>query len=89
MANLRKDNPGLMYGNFFKVWNGNSTFLQGYVRHYEIDDISQTVLVIHNISSTVRTVELDYLDILYGDINIKPYGTLVLELDSSRISNYI
>lgn len=89
MANLRKDNPGLMYGNFFKAWNGNSTFLQGYVRHYEIDDISQTVLVIHNISSTARSVELDYLSILYGDINIKPYGTLVLELDSSRISQYI
>ena len=33
IANLRKDNPGLMYGNFLKAWNENTSSLQGYVRH--------------------------------------------------------
>jgi glycosidase len=89
MANLRKDNPGLMYGNFLSAWNGNSTFLQGYVRHYEHNSEGQTVLVIHNMSSTARSVDLQYLEILYGNLNIPAYGTLVLELDSSKIANYI
>ncbi len=89
MANLRKDNPGLMYGNFLKSWNGNSSALQGYVRHYEFEGEGQTVLVIHNMSSTSKTVELDYAKMLYGNLAIPAYGTLVLELDSSKISNYI
>ena len=37
---------------------------------------SQTVLVIHNMSSTARLVDVDYKEILYG--NIKHYLHMVL-----------
>ncbi len=89
-ANIRKDTPALMYGNYFKEWTGNNSFLQGFVRHYQHQSFSQTVLVIHNLSDTIRTVDAQYLEFIYGtSLNIQPYGTLILEIDSSLINNYI
>lgn len=89
IANLRKDNPGLMYGNFLKAWNENTSSLQGYVRHYEFEGVGQTVLVIHNMTSTTKVVDVEYVKLLYGNLELPAYGTLVLEIDSSKVNDYI
>ncbi|WP_025724808.1 alpha-amylase family glycosyl hydrolase [Acholeplasma granularum] len=89
LIDIRKNNPALMYGNYFKAWKDNTSFLQGYVRHYEFEDINQTILVIHNMTDSQRIVDLADETVLYGDLEIKPYGTLILELDSNLIANYI
>ncbi|MBN3490352.1 hypothetical protein JV173_02370 [Acholeplasma equirhinis] len=89
-ANIRKDTPALMYGNYMKAWKDNSSFLQGFVRQYSTTGFSQTVLVIHNISDTARSVDVEYLDYIYGNsLTIPAWGTLVLEIDGSKVNNYI
>src|SRR5690606_7999375 len=81
-ANLRKVTPALMYANYMKAWKDNSSFLQGFVRQYSTTGFSQTVLVIHNISDTARSVDVEYLDYIYGNsLTIPAWGTLVLEID--------
>ncbi|NWH14672.1 hypothetical protein HXX03_04185, partial [Acholeplasma laidlawii] len=57
--------------------------------HYEFEGEGQTVLVIHNMTSTTKTVDVDYVKLLYGNLELPAYGTIVLEIDSAKINDYI
>jgi glycosidase len=83
MIELRKDNPALMYGNGFIEWDGSTGSLQGYYRSYSYEDFSQNILVIHNISSTAKTVEVDYDKILYGSLELGAFETVILEVEAN------
>ncbi|TNF06594.1 MAG: hypothetical protein EP317_06265, partial [Bacillota bacterium] len=39
MIGLRKDNPALMFGNYFKEFKDNNSNIQGYIRYYQFEDI--------------------------------------------------
>jgi len=88
MIQIRKDNPALMYGNYFETYKNNNSNIQGFIRHYEYETIKQTLLVIHNNSLDTQTVNIDHLSIIYGNLSIEPFGTLILEIDSSLIGDY-
>jgi alpha-amylase len=88
MIQIRKENPALMYGNYFEAYKNNNSNIQGFIRHYEFEDIKQSLLVIHNNSLDVQTMNIEYLSIIYGSLNIEPFGTLILEIDSSLIEDY-
>lgn len=84
MIALRKSTPALMYGNDFNSWVGSKSYLQGYVREYTYEDFKQTVLVIHNLGISNQTIDVDYLKVLYGTLNLEPNQTLILEISSSE-----
>ncbi len=86
---VREDNPALMYGNYFEPYVDNNSNIQGYVRYFSDENVTQAVLVLNNISSDPRTVDLSYLEILYGDLNIPAYGTLIVSIDPDLIGDYI
>ena len=88
MISLRRENPALMYGNSFLPYKNNSANLQGFVRHYQYDAVEQAVLVIHNLSLSTQTVDLSYQRLIYGNLSIPAYGTLILEIDPSLIGDY-
>ncbi len=88
-ANIRKNNPALMYGNTMSAWNGNTTNLQGFIRTYDDSKTKQSVLVIHNLSSSRQVVNLNYKNLIYGDLEIPKFGTLIVEIDSKLINDYI
>ena len=88
LTHLRLNVPALMYGNHFETFNGNSTQIQGYVRSFSYGDFEQAVLIIHNLSSDVRYVDVDYLNILYGSLELEPFGSVILEIDPSLIGDY-
>lgn len=77
---LRRDNPALMYGNHFESWSQNTNTLQGYIRTFTHDNYTQSVLVIHNLSNQMQSVAPTYTSILYGSLDIPPFGTLVVEI---------
>lgn len=81
LMNLRKNNPALMYGNSFELWSGNTQTLQGIIRTYDDGDVSQKVLVIHNMSSNSVLVNEPYLKVLFGSINLGAFQTVVLEIE--------
>ena len=90
MIELRKENPALMYGNYFEPYVNNVLQVQGYVRYYEYEDFKQAVLVIHNMTPDPYEVDVEYLEFLYGDsLNIDGYGTIILEIDPDLIEDYI
>ncbi len=86
---IRRDNPALMFGNYFEAFNGNDSNIQGYVRFYEHEDFSQAVLVLHNLSNSEQTINLEHLKILFGELSIPAFGTLILEIDPNKIEEYI
>jgi alpha-amylase len=86
---IRKNNPALMYGNYFEPFVDNDSDIQGYVRLYTHEDITQAVLVLHNLSSDAITMTLDYLTILYGDLTIPGYGSLIVTIDPTLVEDYI
>jgi alpha-amylase len=88
MIGIRKENPALMYGNSFLAYKNNSSNIQGFVRHYQYDSIEQAVLVIHNLSLSSQTVDLSYQRLIYGNLSIPAYGTLILEIDPALIGDY-
>ena len=90
MIALRKDNPALMYDNFFSPYVNNSSAIQGFVRYYENENYRQAVLVIHNMSSIERTVEItgEYT-ILYGSLTMPMFGSLIVEIDPDQLGDYI
>ncbi len=87
---VRRNNPALMYGNYFEKWKDSTTFTQGYVRYYQYEDVEQAVLVIHNLSDDARVVDISFLEYLYGNsLTIPAFGTLIVTIDPSLISSYI
>ncbi len=89
MIQIRKDNPALMYGSNFAPYKEGNSNLQGYVRHYQYESIEQAVLVLHNLSSSPIEIDLPHLKIIYGSTTLEPYQTLILEIDSALIGDYI
>ncbi|PKK87285.1 MAG: hypothetical protein CVV63_01565 [Tenericutes bacterium HGW-Tenericutes-8] len=83
MIELRKDNPALMYGNSFTEWDGSTGSLQGYYRSYSYEDFNQNILIIHNISSTAKTVEVEYEKVLYGALELGAFETVILEVEAN------
>jgi len=88
MIQIRKNNPALMFGNYFEAYKGNNSNLQGYVRYYTYENITQAVLVIHNLSQNTQTLSLDYDSLIYGSLNLPAYGTVIVEINPSRIEDY-
>lgn len=88
MIQIRKENPALMYGNDFTPYKDNSSNLQGYVRMYQYDTIEQAVIVLHNLSRDTISIDLPYLSIIFGETNLEPYQTLILEIDPALIGDY-
>lgn len=102
LGKLRQSNPALKYGNNFVPYRDASVLpsdnnqtrnsLMAYTRTYTQDDFSQSVLVMHNVSTTTDRAFLAlpaYSKILYGQedtyeqnerLFVKPMSTVVLEL---------
>jgi glycosidase len=90
MIGIRKQNPALMYGNSFELYNGNSNKIQGYIRTYSFKDYTQSVLVIHNLSNqSVDMTDLIYEDILLGSLELEAYGSLIVTINPDSIGEYI
>jgi len=89
MNHLRLDHVALRYGNDFLPYRDNDTFIQGYVRSYQDENEDQTLLIIHNLSSS-DTFDLDiaYETLLYGDLALDPYESLIVEIDTDLIEDY-
>ncbi|MCR3906887.1 MAG: alpha-amylase family glycosyl hydrolase [Tenericutes bacterium] len=88
MIQIRKENPALMYGNSFMPYSGNQGNLQGFVRYYQYEDIEQAVLVLHNVGSSPMIIDVAYESILYGTLDLKGFGTLILEINPDEIEAY-
>lgn len=89
IINIREDNPALMYGNYFEPYVNNDSNIQGYIRYFSDDNVTQAVLVLHNISPDSRTVDVSYLEILFGSLTIPAYGSLIVTIDPNQIGDYI
>ena len=90
MIEIRKENPALMYGNYFEPFKDNSLYVQGFVRSYTYEDYSQAVLVLHNLTSDEVTVDIEYLEFILGDsLTIEGYQTLIVSIDPNEIEAYI
>jgi alpha-amylase len=89
MNHLRLDHVALRYGNDFIPYRDNDTFIQGYVRSYQDENEDQTLLIIHNLSSS-DTFDLDFPfeELMYGDLTLAPYESLVVEIDTDLIEDY-
>ncbi len=86
---VRRNNPALMYGNYFEKWKDSTTFVQGYLRYYEYQDTRHAVLVMHNLSDTVRDVNVEFSDFLYGDsLTIPAFGMVIVTIDPTLINTY-
>lgn len=86
---VRRENIALMFGNYFEAYQDNDSNIQGYVRYVEHEGIKQAVLVLHNISPDSRMIDVEFLEILYGDLTIPAFGTLIVTIDPDRIGEYI
>ncbi|MBU1141233.1 MAG: alpha-amylase [Firmicutes bacterium] len=86
---IRKNNPALMYGNYFEPYVNNTSNIQGYVRYFMYEDIEQAVLVLNNLSPDAHTFDIEYLELLYGNLTIPAYGSLIVTIDPQRIEEYI
>ncbi len=88
LIEIRKQTPALMFGNSFIPYNGNSGKLQGYIRTIETEYFRQAVLVIHNVSLDTMSLTLDHKQILYGNLELKPYETVIVEIDYNSIGDF-
>jgi glycosidase len=89
MIGLRNNNPALMFGNYFQEFKDNNSNIQGYVRYYQHEDFEQAVLVIHNFSVNPLTLDVDYLELLYNDLTLGSYETVIMTIDPALIGDYI
>jgi alpha-amylase len=89
IIHLRRENPALMFGNFFEPYKDNNSNIQGYVRYFNEEGIEQAILVIHNISVHTQTLDISYLNVLMGNLSLSPYETLIVEIDPLLIGDYI
>ncbi|MBE0700763.1 MAG: hypothetical protein IH571_03655 [Acholeplasmataceae bacterium] len=87
MIAIRKDNPALMFGNNYVVYtvpNVVPAEIQAYVRYFMNDKVEQAVLVIHNMSDKVQSLDpIEHEAILYGNFVMQPFETLILQIDAS------
>ncbi|MCD4827279.1 MAG: hypothetical protein K8Q99_05835 [Acholeplasmataceae bacterium] len=89
MIEIRKNNPALMYGNYYKTYIDNKLQVQGYVRYYQYEDYEQAVLVIHNLTPDPYTIEVDFQAYILGDsLTIEGYDTIILEINPDEIEAY-
>lgn len=89
MNRLRLEHVALRYGNDFVPYRGNDTFIQGYVRSYQDENNDQTLLIIHNLSSSdTFDLEFEYEQLIYGNLELAPYESLVVEIDRDLIEDY-
>ena len=89
MIQLRKDNPALMFGNSFEAFGQNNSNIQGYIRTYQYEDVSQAVLIIHNFSPNTIQLDLEYLELLFNDLSLEAYETVIMTIDINKIGDYI
>jgi glycosidase len=89
MIRLRKENPALMFGNYFKEFKDNNSNIQGYVRYFEYEDFKQAILVVHNFSLNPLELNVPYLELLYNDLTLNAYETVIMTIDPSLIGDYI
>jgi len=95
MIHLRNDSLALKYGDIF-AYEVISPTLQGFYRVFNYDDTHQEiVLVLHNLSSTSSTFDIENNDIIYYSNGINNYdgfiegrSTLIIRLPDSMISNF-
>lgn len=87
MIEIRKENPALMYGNSFVSYKDNTSLIQGYIRHYAYEDYTQTLLIVHNLTTDIQTIEADGT-VIYGNLSIQPYGTVIIEIEEGQIEDY-
>lgn len=89
MIQLRNTHPALAYGNYFEPFKDNQGALQGYVRYYQYDNIEEAVLVIHNLATTTRILDIPHESILYGSLELGAFQTVILKINPSQIGDYI
>lgn len=89
MNHLRLDHVALRYGNEFLPYRENDVFIQGYVRSYQDGDHDQALLILHNLSSSdTFDLDLEYEELIHGDLELEPYGSLIVEIDPDLIEDY-
>lgn len=88
MIALRKEHPALMFGNSFIPFKGNNAQIQGYIRSYQDEHVKQALIVIHNLSSDPYTLEFDEGTVIFGDKNIAPFGSIIIEIEYEDIEVY-
>lgn len=90
MIALRKENPALMYGNTLMAYKDGNSKIQGFVRVYEDEHITQAVLVLYSMTQIPQTVNLtgDF-EIIYGSLDMPYYGMLIVEIDPNSVGDYI
>ena len=69
--------------------NANQGAIQGYVRYYQYGDMEEAVLVIHNLASTTRILDIPHESIIYGSLELTAFSTVILKINPSQIGDYI
>lgn len=84
MFQLRLQYPALMYGGF-EPFEKNDYNIQGFYRTFINDQLTQSMLVIHNIDNQAQTIEdIEGATVIYGSYDMPAYGTLILLLSEDR-----
>lgn len=89
LMNLRKNTPALRYGNYFELWKDSKDLYQGYIRYFKHEDFEQALLIIHNLYTDSIELDVEYQNILYGSLNLEGYSTVILEIDPTKLNEYI
>ena len=82
ILNVRNNNIALKYGNNLTEYENNSYELQGFYREFTYNDISQKVLVIHNLSLE----EISLPEIKGKIIYLSGYTTGLEEISINKLS---
>ena len=89
LVELRKKTHALKFGNEIKRYINNSGTIQGFVKTFEYQEFKQTVVVLYNLSSYEQEISHEKVKVLYGSLTMKPYSTLVLEVESESGFAYV
>jgi alpha-amylase len=83
LMQLRLNYPALRYGDF-EIFSGNDYNIQGYSRTITQGNLTQQVIVIHNIDSKPATIEaIPGASFIYGNqYEIEAYGTIMLLIET-------
>ncbi|NLB85216.1 MAG: hypothetical protein GX794_03770 [Acholeplasmataceae bacterium] len=88
LANLRKNNPALRFGNSFYPYQTNISLTIAFVRDFVENDYSQTLLIVHNTQSSIYQVTENTID-LFGTKEVNPYGTYIGIINPTERENFI
>ena len=81
---IRRDNPALMFGNsYIRVLNLPGTI--SFIRTIEVDNITQTVLVVHNFTNNSKIINASVVRNIYGTQEIPALGTYIAEINSTTL----